>query len=106
MITPDLWVPAYVTVDDNVGWKAIGGDGTTDVHYRGRASVSRYSHPGSFQNRLASADAAFDSGPEVIGQEKDRIVLPFGSVEQSLNTIIRKLLQMVILIFRKSHVTS
>jgi hypothetical protein len=92
MMTPDLWVPAYVTVDDNVGWKAIGGDGTTDVHYRGRTFVWGYSHLGSFQNqRLASGEAASDSGPEVIGLEKDALLAPFGSVEQSLNAILQQI---------------
>jgi len=96
MIAPDLWVPAYVTVDDNVGWKSIGGDGTTDVHYRGRTFVWGYSHLGSFQNRrLSFSDAASDSGAEVtsleLGLEKDGLVAPFGSVEQSLNAILQEM---------------
>jgi hypothetical protein len=99
MITPDLWVPAYVTVDDNIGWKSIGGDGTTDVHYRGRTFVWGYSHLGSFQNRrLALADAASDSAPEVISPEleleleKDGLLPPSGSVEQSLNAILQEII--------------
>jgi Peptidase family M48 len=89
MITPDLWVPAYVTVDDNIGWKEIGGEGTTDVHYRGRTFVWGYSYLGSFENRqLAFADAASDSGSEITDLEKDGLVVPFGRVERSLNTII------------------
>jgi hypothetical protein len=92
MLSPTLWVPAYVTIDDNVGWRAIGGDGTTDVHYRGRTFVWGYSHIGSFQNQLLTfADAISDSGPEVTGLEKDGIVVPFGAVEASLNATIQQL---------------
>jgi hypothetical protein len=91
MIAPDFWVPAYLTIDDNVGWKAIGGDGVTDFHYRGRAFVWGYSHIGSFQNQRLAASATSDSRPDIIGLEKDGLLAPFGTVERSLTSIIQRL---------------
>jgi len=91
MIAPDLWAPAYLTIDDNVGWKAIGGDGVTDFHYRGRTFVWGYSHIGSFQNQRLAPSATSDSGRDVIGLEKDALLAPFGTVERSLNPIIQRL---------------
>jgi hypothetical protein len=92
MIAPDLWAPAYVTIDDNVGWKALEGDGATDVHYKGRIIVWGYSYLGSFQNRLlALGNAIASSDPELIGLEKDGIIAPPGTIEQSLDAVIEKI---------------
>jgi hypothetical protein len=90
-IAPDLWVPVYVTIDDNMGWKAVGGDGTTDIHYKGRTVVWGYSYIGSFQDRqLPVGDAVGDPGAEVVGLEKDGLVVPFGGVERYLNSVISR----------------
>jgi Peptidase family M48 len=92
MIAPNLWVPAYVIVDDSLGWKAITGGGTTDVHYRGWTSVWGYSHLGSFQNRrLAFQDPASDLEQEITGLEKDSLVAPSGRIERSLNAIVEEM---------------
>jgi len=92
MIAPDLWVPAYVTIDDNVGWKALEGDVATDIHYKGRILVWGYSYSGSFQNRpIALRDAVASSDPELVNLEKDGIIAPSGAIEQSLDAIIEKI---------------
>jgi hypothetical protein len=92
MIAAGLWAPAYVNIDDSVPWKAIGGDGTTDVHYRGHIFVWGYSYMGSFQSRHPlQTDASEDYDQVVAGLERDGLVSPPGEVEQSLNEIIEEI---------------
>src|ERR1700722_9343234 len=89
VIAAELWAPAYVNIDENVPWKAIGGDGTTDVHYRGHVSVWGYSYLGSFQGRLPRrSDAAEDYDQVVAGLERDGLLGPPENIERSLNEIV------------------
>ena len=75
IIAADLWAPAYVNIDDNIPWKGIGGDGTTDLHYRGHAFVWGYSYLGSFRSRLSQrTDAADNYGQVVAGLEREGLV--------------------------------
>jgi Peptidase family M48 len=92
IIAPGLWAPAYVAIDDNLSWKAIGGDGTTDLHYRGHIFVWGYSYLGSFQGQHPQwADAAEDFDQVVEGLERDALVGPPGDVEQSLDGIVEEI---------------
>jgi len=88
-IAPNLWAPASVIVDDNIPWRAMGKDGTTDIHDKSVTFVWGYSHIGSFQwqrDAVVARDPAAE--PQVIGLVADGIVAPKGSVEASLDAII------------------
>jgi hypothetical protein len=92
MVAPDLWVPAYVTVDDNVPWKAIGGNGSTDIHYKARSVVWGYANLGSFENRrLSVSQATSDFRPWIIGLESDGLIAPLGEVEPWLDAMIQEI---------------
>lgn len=87
-----LWFPAYVGVDDNMPWQALGGDGETDSHYKMRMFVWGYSKVGPFSGRTPgrAEDGGLDA--RLLGLEKDGLVGPPGSVEQSLEDILNKTL--------------
>jgi len=94
VIAAGLWAPAYVAIDDNIPWKAIGGDGTTDVHYRGYTFVWGYSHLGSFQNQHLQEDAADEDYDRVVAAlQRDGLLGTPGNVEQSLNSIVEEIVR-------------
>lgn len=93
-IEPGLWVPAYVLIDDNVPWKAIGGDGATDHHFKSITIFWGYSHVGAFEHyRRNLALGASAPDPQVVGLEGDALIAPPGEVESSLQTILAEISQ-------------
>jgi hypothetical protein len=92
IIAADLWAPAYVNMDDNIPWKAIGGDGTTDLHYRGHVFVWGYSHLGSFEGRPPQRTEAEKEHDQIVaGLERDGLVGPPENIERSLNEIVEEI---------------
>ncbi len=89
-ISPGIWVPAYVVVDDNIPWKAIGGDGSTDIHYKAVTLLWDYAYIGSFESQRANRVLGRDPSTEeqMIGLVADGLVAPNGDIESSMDALI------------------
>jgi len=91
-IAADLWAPAHVIVDDNIPWKAIGGDGATDLHIRARLSIWGYANVGSFEARRRELSAR-NSDPVMTGLEADGLIAPPGDVDAALKQVLHEACQ-------------